>query len=69
MGLLSQLLLAGALVAGMQAFQEKPPNWVLLAVALGLCPFAGYRIGVSGSREYVRALSADELRCIQAVVH
>jgi hypothetical protein len=65
-GLLSQLLLAGGLVAGMQAWQAG--NWWLLAVALALCPLASYRIGVSGSREYVRALSPEELHHIRAVV-
>ena len=65
-GLFSQLLLAGGLVAGMQAWQAN--NGWLLLVALALCPLASYRIGVSGSREYVRALSPDELRHIRAVV-
>jgi hypothetical protein len=65
-GLLSQLLLAGGLVAGMQAWQQG--NWWLLAAALALCPLASYRIGVSGSREYVRALAPEELRAIGAVV-
>jgi len=65
-GLFSQLLLAGGLVAGMQAWQQD--NWWLLALALALCPLASYRIGVSGSREYVRALSAEELRHLRAVV-
>ncbi|MDA2913681.1 M28 family metallopeptidase [Acidobacteriia bacterium AH_259_A11_L15] len=67
-GLLSQLLLAAGLIAGMRALQQEPPNWALLAVALALCPLASYRIGVSGSREYVRALRAEELQRIRAVV-
>lgn len=67
-GLVSQVLLAGGLIAGMQAVQHWPENWYYLAVALALCPLASYRIGVSGSREYVRALRPDELRRIRAVV-
>ncbi|MBI1984126.1 MAG: M28 family peptidase, partial [Acidobacteria bacterium] len=65
-GLLSQLLLATGLIAGMQAIQQT--NWLYFAVALALCPFASYRFGVSGSREYVRALSPKELQRISAVV-
>ncbi|MFQ5789713.1 MAG: M28 family peptidase [Acidobacteriota bacterium] len=65
-GLLSQLLLAGGIMAGMQAWQQG--SWGLLAVALALCPLASYRIGVSGSREYVRALSPEELWRLRAVV-
>ncbi len=65
-GLLSQLLLGGGLIAGIQALQQA--NWVYFAVALALCPFASYRFGVSGSREYVRALGPEELRRISAVV-
>jgi hypothetical protein len=65
-GLLSQFLLAGGLMAATQAFQGG--SWVYLAVAVALCPLAGYRFGVSGSREYVRALSPEELRQILAVI-
>jgi hypothetical protein len=65
-GLLSQLLLAGALLAAMHCIQQR--SWHLLAVALALAPLASYRFGVSGSREYVRALGADELARIRAVI-
>ncbi len=65
-GLFSQLLLAGALVTGVQAMQQG--NWWLLALALALSPLASYRFGVSGSREYVRALTPEELRRLHAVV-
>ncbi|MEE8201806.1 MAG: M28 family peptidase [Candidatus Acidoferrales bacterium] len=65
-GLLSQLLLAAGLIAAMKAWEQG--NWLYGAVALALCPLASYRIGVSGSREYVRALGPEELRHIQAVV-
>lgn len=65
-GLASQLLLAAGLIAAIQAWQRGSWEWGL--VALGLCPLASYRFGVSGSREYVQALSAEELNCIRAVV-
>ncbi|MBI4482057.1 MAG: M28 family peptidase [Acidobacteria bacterium] len=65
-GLLSQLLLAAGIIVGIQALQQE--QWWRLAVALALCPLASYRFGVSGSREYVRALRAEELDCIRAVV-
>ena len=65
-GLLSQLLLAGGLIAAIQAWQQG--SWFYLAVALALCPLASYRFGVSGSREYVRALQPAELSRLRAVV-
>lgn len=65
-GLLSQLLLAGGLIAAMQAWQQA--NWLYAALALALCPLASYRFGVSGSREWVRALSGEELDRLRAVV-
>jgi len=65
-GLLSQLLLAGGLIAAIQAWQQG--SWFYLAVALALCPLASYRFGVSGSREYVRALAPAELGRLRAVV-
>ncbi len=65
-GLLSQLFLAGGLIAAIQAWQQG--SWFYLAVALALCPLASYRFGVSGSREYVRALAPAELARLRAVV-
>ncbi len=65
-GILSQILLAGGLTAAVQAFQQN--NWLYFALALALAPLASYRFGVSGSREYVRALSSEELDLIRAVV-
>jgi len=65
-GLLSQLFLAAGLIAAIQAWQQG--NLFYLAVALALCPLASYRFGVSGSREYVRALEPEELARIRAVV-
>lgn len=65
-GLLSQLLLGAALIAAIQAMLQG--SWWLLALAVALSPMASYRFGVSGSREYVRALRKDELDHIKAVV-
>ena len=65
-GLLSQLLLAGGIVAAMHCWQAE--KWHLLILSLLLLPLASYRFGVSGSREYVRALSPEELRSIRAVI-
>ncbi len=65
-GLLSQLLLAGGLMAGIEALQRR--SWFYLVAALAACPLASYRFGVSGSREYVRALKPQELRHILAVI-
>ncbi|MBI4466889.1 MAG: M28 family peptidase, partial [Acidobacteria bacterium] len=42
-GLLSQLLLAGGLIAAIQAWQQG--SWLYLAAALALCPLASYRFG------------------------
>jgi hypothetical protein len=65
-GLLSQLLLAAAVIVAIHCVRQG--SWHLLPAALALLPMASYRFGVSGSREYVRALSADELAHIKAVV-
>ncbi|HXE75410.1 MAG TPA: M28 family peptidase [Candidatus Xenobia bacterium] len=65
-GLASQLLLAGGLIAAIQAWLQG--DWLYGAIALALCPLASYRFGVSGSREFVRALKPEELSSIRAVV-
>jgi len=65
-GLFSQLLLSFGLFAGNFALTYR--DWGMLAVAIGLLPLASYRFGVSGSREYVRTLTAAELRRLRAVV-
>ncbi len=65
-GLTSQLLLALGLQAANLALMQQ--NWLWAAVAVALAPLAGYRFGVSGSREYVKALSLDDLRRIRGVV-
>lgn len=65
-GLLSQLLLAAGLNAAVLSVQQQ--SWWLAGIAFALCPLAGYRFGVSGSREYVRTLTTEEIRSIRAVI-
>ena len=65
-GLFSQVLLSLGMLAGNFALTYR--DWGMLAIAIALLPVASYRFGVSGSREYVRTLSEDELRRIRAVV-
>src|SRR5205085_4511341 len=65
-GLTSQILLALGLQAANLAITQQ--NWLYAGVAIALAPLAGYRFGVSGSREYVKTLSPDELRRIRGVV-
>ena len=65
-GLFSQLLLSFGLFAGNFALTYR--DWGMLAVAIALLPLASYRFGVSGSREYVRTLSPDQLKKIRAVI-
>ena len=65
-GLSSQLLLALGLQAANLALTQQ--NWLWAVVAAALAPLAGYRFGVSGSREYVKTLSTEQLRRIRGVV-
>ena len=65
-GLSSQILLALGLQAANLALTQQ--DWLYAIVAVALAPLAGYRFGVSGSREYVKTLSPDELRRIRGVV-
>jgi len=54
------------LQAANAALTQRNP-WYLLA-ALATAPLAGYRFGVSGSREYVRTMSTGELARLRGVV-
>jgi len=65
-GLTSQILLALGLQAANLALTQRA--WLYGVLALALAPLASYRFGVSGSREYVKALTQDELRRIRAVI-
>ncbi len=65
-GLTSQLLFALGLQAANAGLSQR--NWLYLLAALGTLPLAGYRFGVSGSREYVRTMTEAELARLRAVV-
>src|SRR5947208_13074385 len=65
-GLTSQILLALGLQAANLALTQQ--NWLYAGVALALAPLAGYRFGVSGSRECGKTLTTEQLRRIRAVV-
>ena len=42
--------------------------YAVTALGLAMAPLAGYRFGVSGSREYVASLSAAELALVKSVI-
>ncbi len=65
-GFTSQLLLA----AGFGLANIALTHGIYWVIALGLAsvPLAKFRFGVSGSREYVRSLSAEEIAQIQSVI-
>jgi hypothetical protein len=42
--------------------------YAITALGLALAPLAGFRFGVSGSREYVSSLSASELALVKSVI-
>lgn len=65
-GLMSQLLLSAGLTSANLFLSTQ--NWLYAALFLALCPLAKYRFGVSGSREYVKSLGAEDLARIKAVV-
>src|SRR5438876_3795994 len=65
-GLTSQILLALGLQAANLALTQQ--DWLYGAIAVALAPLAGYRFGVSGSREYVKTLTPEQLRRIRGVV-
>src|SRR5205809_1543917 len=64
--LTSQILLALGLQAANLALTQQ--DWLYGAIAVALAPLAGYRFGVSGSREYVKTLTPEQLRRIRGVV-
>lgn len=65
-GLTSQILLALGLQAANLALTQR--DWLYGALALALAPLASYRFGVSGSREYVKTLTPEELGRIRGVI-
>jgi hypothetical protein len=65
-GFTSQMLLALGIGLANQALAKG--IWALTLLGVWLIPLAKYRFGVSGSREYVQSLSADDLARIQSVI-
>jgi hypothetical protein len=65
-GFTSQVLLALGL--GLANLALAKSLYAIMALGIALTPLAKFRFGVSGSREYVRSLSAGEMAQIQSVV-
>jgi hypothetical protein len=65
-GLASQVILGVAL--GLANVALSQGLYVFTALGLALAPLAGFRFGVSGSREYVASLSAAELALVKSVI-
>ncbi|MBI4465167.1 MAG: M28 family peptidase [Acidobacteria bacterium] len=65
-GFLSQCLLAAGLVAANLAYQAG--NFAIALLMLLTIPLAKYRIGVAGSRVYVRSLTEEQLARTKAVL-
>jgi hypothetical protein len=65
-GFASQVVLGVAL--GLANVALARGLYAVTALGLAMVPLAGYRFGVSGSREYVSCLSASELALVKSVV-
>jgi hypothetical protein len=65
-GFTSQVLLALGLAVANMALTKG--LLAITALGIAMVPLAKFRFGVSGSREYVRSLSGDELATILSVV-
>ena len=65
-GFASQLVLGLAL--GMANVALAHGLYAITALGLAMVPLAGFRFGVSGSREYVGSLSAAELALVKSVI-
>jgi peptidase M28-like protein len=65
-GFASQVVLGVAL--GLANVALAQGLYAVTALGLALAPLAGFRFGVSGSREYVASLSAAELALVKSVV-
>jgi peptidase M28-like protein len=65
-GFASQVVLGVAL--GLANVALAQGLYAITALGLSLAPLAGFRFGVSGSREYVSSLSAAELALVKSVV-
>jgi hypothetical protein len=65
-GFASQVVLGIAL--GLANVALSQGLYAIMALGLGIVPLAGFRFGVSGSREYVSSLSASELALVKSVI-
>ena len=65
-GFASQVVLGVSL--GLANIALSHGLYAMTALGLALAPLAGFRFGVSGSREYVASLSAAELALVKSVV-
>jgi hypothetical protein len=65
-GFASQVVLGVAL--GLANVALAQGLYAVTALGLAMAPLAGYRFGVSGSREYVASLSAAELALVKSVI-
>lgn len=65
-GFASQVILGVSL--GLANIALSHGLYAVTALGLALAPLAGFRFGVSGSREYVASLSAAELALVKSVV-
>jgi hypothetical protein len=65
-GFASQVVLGVAL--GLANVALAQGLYAITALGLAMAPLAGYRFGVSGSREYVASLSAAELALVKSVI-
>jgi hypothetical protein len=65
-GFASQVVLGVAL--GLANVALAQGLYAVTALGLAMAPLAGYRFGVSGSREYVASLSAAELAQVKSVI-
>jgi len=65
-GFASQVVLGVAL--GLANVAITHGLYAITALGLGIAPLAGFRFGVSGSREYVASLSASELALVNSVI-
>jgi hypothetical protein len=65
-GFASQVVLGVAL--GLANVALAQGLYAFTALGLAMAPLAGYRFGVSGSREYVASLSAAELALVKSVI-
>jgi hypothetical protein len=65
-GFASQVVLGVAL--GLANVAMAQGLYAITALGLAMAPLAGFRFGVSGSREYVASLSAAELALVKSVI-